>query len=63
MCLNDLINVIPNDTIGKIRDKNGYVICDGELVIDYKPNFPEENLERKVCTVMADDGKLVVIVG
>ena len=39
MCLRDLINVIPNFTIGKIRDKNGNIICEGELFTDYDPNF------------------------
>lgn len=62
MCLRDLINVIPNFTIGKIRDKNGNIICECELFTDYDPNFSEEHLERKVAMVMVDDGKLLIVV-
>lgn len=62
MCLRDLINVIPNFTIGKIRDKNGNIICEGKLFTDYDPNFSEENLERKVAMIMVDDGKLLIVV-
>lgn len=62
MFLIDLINVIPNYTVGNIRDKNGKVICDGELFVGYNPNFPEEFLKRKVAMVMVDDGKLLIVV-
>lgn len=62
MYLRDLMNVIPNFTIGKIGDKNGNIICEGELFTDYDPNFPEEHLERKVAMVMVDDGKLLIVV-
>ena len=62
MCLRDLINVIPNFTIGKIRDKKGNMICEGELFVDYDPNFSEKYLERKVAMVMVDDGKLLIVV-
>lgn len=62
MCLRDLINVIPNFTIGKISDKNGNVICEGELFVDYDPNFSEEHIGRKVAMVMVDDGKLLIVV-
>lgn len=62
MCLRDLINVIPNFTVGKIRDKNGNIICEGELFIDCDTNFSEEHLERKVVMVMVDDGKLLIMV-
>lgn len=63
MYIRDLIKVIPNDTVGKIRNKNGYVICDGRLFNDeYEPNFPIENVVRKICTIMVDEGKLLVVV-
>lgn len=62
MCLRELINVIPNFTIGKIRDKNGNVICEGELFTDYEPNFSEKHLKRNVAMVMVDDGKLLIVV-
>ena len=63
MYIGDLIKVIPNNTVGKIRNKNGYVICDGRLLTDdYEPNFPEENVVRKICTIMVDEGKLLVVV-
>ena len=62
MCLRELINVIPNFTIGKIIDKNGNVICEGELFTDYEPNFSEKHLKRNVDMVMVDDGKLLIVV-
>lgn len=62
MYLRDLMNVIPNFTIGKIRNKNGNIICEGKLFTDYDPNFSEEYLERKVAMVMVDDGKLLIVV-
>ena len=62
MCLRELINVLPNFTVGKIRDKNGNVICEGELFADYEPNFSEKHLKRNVAMVMVDDGKLLIVV-
>ena len=62
MCLRELINVIPNFTIGKIRGKNGNVICEGELFTDYEPNVSEKHLKRNVAMVMVDEGKLLIVV-
>lgn len=63
MYIGDLIKVIPNDTVGKIRNKNGHVICDGRLLNDEcEPSFPIENVVRKICTIMVDEGKLLVVV-
>ena len=62
MCLRDLMNVMPNYTTGKIKDKNGNIICEGELFVGYDPNFSEEHLERKVAMVMVEDGKLLIMV-
>lgn len=62
MYLKDLMNVMPNFTIGKIRDKYGNTICEGDLFVEYDPNFSEEHLERKVAMVMVDDGKMVIVV-
>ena len=51
------------DFAGKIRNKNGYVICDGRLLNDEcEPNFPIENVVRVICTIMVEEGKLLVVV-
>lgn len=60
MYIKDLIKLIPNCTNGKIRDKNEDVICDGKLLNDqWEPNFPIENISRKICTIMAEGEKLL----
>lgn len=63
MYIKDLIKLIPNYTIGKIRDKNGNVICVGKLLNDQcEPNFPIENISRKICTIMVEGETLLVVV-